>query len=75
MKSELNDYCFYFHHGYFHLLSSYFVAGPPFGSVMYQFVGMRPPFIVLTVIAALGGGTAGTLKREVVFFYSGFILV
>ncbi|XP_075879686.1 synaptic vesicular amine transporter-like [Nelusetta ayraudi] len=32
------------------------IAGPPFGSVMYQFVGMRPPFIVLTVVAVLGGG-------------------
>lgn len=40
-----------------HLLS-YSEAGPPFGSVMYQFVGMRPPFIVLTVVAVLGGGTS-----------------
>ncbi|KAF7654623.1 hypothetical protein LDENG_00066490, partial [Lucifuga dentata] len=33
------------------------IVGIPFGSVMYEFVGKSAPFVVLAVIAALGGGT------------------
>uniref|UniRef100_A0A8C4NYI8 Major facilitator superfamily (MFS) profile domain-containing protein n=1 Tax=Dicentrarchus labrax TaxID=13489 RepID=A0A8C4NYI8_DICLA len=33
------------------------IAGAPFGSVMYEFVGKMAPFLVLAVIAVLGGGT------------------
>ncbi|XP_075942752.1 synaptic vesicular amine transporter-like [Anarhichas minor] len=33
------------------------MAGAPFGSVMYQFVGKMAPFLVLAVIAVLAGGT------------------
>ncbi|XP_034534687.1 synaptic vesicular amine transporter-like [Notolabrus celidotus] len=32
------------------------IAGAPFGSVMFQFVGKMSPFLVLAVIAVLGGG-------------------
>ncbi|XP_060883008.1 synaptic vesicular amine transporter-like [Labrus mixtus] len=32
------------------------IAGAPFGSLMYQFVGKMSPFLVLAVIAVLGGG-------------------
>ncbi|XP_035510858.1 synaptic vesicular amine transporter-like [Morone saxatilis] len=32
------------------------IAGAPFGSVMYEFVGKMAPFLVLAVIAVLGGG-------------------
>ncbi|XP_068587577.1 synaptic vesicular amine transporter-like [Cebidichthys violaceus] len=32
------------------------IAGAPFGSVMYQFVGKMAPFLVLAVIAVLAGG-------------------
>ncbi|CAJ1075656.1 synaptic vesicular amine transporter-like [Xyrichtys novacula] len=32
------------------------IAGAPFGSVMYQFVGKMSPFLVLAAIAVLGGG-------------------
>ncbi|XP_029292953.1 synaptic vesicular amine transporter-like [Cottoperca gobio] len=32
------------------------IAGAPFGSLMYQFVGKMAPFLVLAVIAVLGGG-------------------
>nr|XP_046272556.1 synaptic vesicular amine transporter-like isoform X2 [Scatophagus argus] len=32
------------------------IAGAPFGSVMYQFVGKMAPFLVLAIIAVLGGG-------------------
>ncbi|XP_062295344.1 synaptic vesicular amine transporter-like [Scomber scombrus] len=32
------------------------VAGAPFGSVMYQFLGKMAPFLVLAAIALLGGG-------------------
>uniref|UniRef100_UPI0037E76F41 synaptic vesicular amine transporter-like n=1 Tax=Semicossyphus pulcher TaxID=241346 RepID=UPI0037E76F41 len=32
------------------------IGGAPFGSVMYQFVGKMSPFLVLAVIAVLGGG-------------------
>ncbi|XP_041812672.1 synaptic vesicular amine transporter-like [Chelmon rostratus] len=32
------------------------IAGAPFGSVMYQFVGKMAPFLVLAVIAMFGGG-------------------
>ncbi|XP_054464234.1 synaptic vesicular amine transporter-like [Anoplopoma fimbria] len=32
------------------------IAGAPFGSVMYQFVGKMAPFLILAVIAALAGG-------------------
>ncbi|XP_074552443.1 synaptic vesicular amine transporter-like [Halichoeres trimaculatus] len=37
-------------------LSLGLMAGAPFGSVMYQFVGKMSPFLVLAVIAVLGGG-------------------
>ncbi|XP_076607604.1 synaptic vesicular amine transporter-like [Chaetodon auriga] len=37
-------------------LSLGLIAGAPFGSVMYQFVGKMAPFLVLAVIAVLGGG-------------------
>uniref|UniRef100_A0A3Q3GWM4 Major facilitator superfamily (MFS) profile domain-containing protein n=1 Tax=Labrus bergylta TaxID=56723 RepID=A0A3Q3GWM4_9LABR len=32
------------------------IAGAPFGSLMYQFVGKMSPFLVLAVVAVLGGG-------------------
>ncbi|XP_041673398.1 synaptic vesicular amine transporter-like [Cheilinus undulatus] len=32
------------------------IAGAPFGSLMYQFVGKMSPFLVLAIIAMLGGG-------------------
>ncbi|XP_070778920.1 synaptic vesicular amine transporter-like [Enoplosus armatus] len=32
------------------------IAGAPFGSVMYQFVGKMAPFLVLAAVAVLGGG-------------------
>ncbi|XP_036945017.1 synaptic vesicular amine transporter-like isoform X2 [Acanthopagrus latus] len=32
------------------------IAGAPFGSVMYQYAGKMAPFLVLAVIAVLGGG-------------------
>ncbi|XP_049925252.1 synaptic vesicular amine transporter-like [Epinephelus moara] len=32
------------------------IAGAPFGSVMYQFLGKMAPFLVLAAIAVLGGG-------------------
>uniref|UniRef100_A0AAY5EQS5 Major facilitator superfamily (MFS) profile domain-containing protein n=1 Tax=Electrophorus electricus TaxID=8005 RepID=A0AAY5EQS5_ELEEL len=32
------------------------LVGPPFGSVMYEFVGKTAPFLVLAVLAVLDGG-------------------
>lgn len=32
------------------------VVGPPFGSVMYEFVGKTAPFLILAVLAVLDGG-------------------
>lgn len=31
-------------------------VGPPFGSVMYEFVGKTAPFLILAVLAVLDGG-------------------
>lgn len=31
-------------------------VGPPFGSVMYEFVGKSSPFLVLAALALLDGG-------------------
>ena len=31
-------------------------VGPPFGGVMYQFVGKEVPFLILAVLALLDGG-------------------
>ena len=39
------------------------IVGPPFGGVMYEFVGKASPFLVLSILALLDG-------RE----YLGFIL-
>uniref|UniRef100_A0A8C0H356 Solute carrier family 18 member A2 n=1 Tax=Chelonoidis abingdonii TaxID=106734 RepID=A0A8C0H356_CHEAB len=33
------------------------LVGPPFGSVMYEFVGKTAPFLVLAALALLDGGT------------------
>ncbi|MGH0179720.1 UNVERIFIED_CONTAM: hypothetical protein FKN15_002273 [Acipenser sinensis] len=34
------------------------LVGPPFGSVMYEFVGKTAPFLILAVLALLDGGVA-----------------
>ncbi|KAG9344615.1 hypothetical protein JZ751_011287 [Albula glossodonta] len=33
------------------------LVGPPFGSVMYEFVGKTAPFLILAVLAVLDGGS------------------
>uniref|UniRef100_A0A3P8YD52 Major facilitator superfamily (MFS) profile domain-containing protein n=1 Tax=Esox lucius TaxID=8010 RepID=A0A3P8YD52_ESOLU len=40
------------------------LVGPPFGSVMYEFVGKTAPFLILAVLAVLDGGNA-----PMFFFY------
>lgn len=32
-------------------------VGPPFGSVMYEFVGKTAPFLILAFLALFDGGT------------------
>ena len=33
----------------------YFAVGPPFGGVMYQFVGKEAPFLMLAALALIDG--------------------
>lgn len=37
-------------------LSFSLAVGPPFGSIMYEFVGKSSPFLVLAALALLDGG-------------------
>lgn len=41
-------------------------VGPPFGSVMYEFVGKTAPFLILAVLAVLDGGEL----IDICFFFS-----
>ncbi len=34
-----------------------FAVGPPFGGVMYEFVGKEAPFLILACLAVLDGST------------------
>ena len=36
--------------------------GPPFGGVMYQFVGKEVPFLILACLALLDGGECSSSK-------------
>lgn len=51
----------------YHISLSYHEAGAPFGSVMYQYVGKMAPFLVLAVIAVLGGGTVECCTQDQTF--------
>lgn len=37
-------------------LSLFLAVGPPFGSVLYEFVGKTAPFLVLAALVLLDGG-------------------
>lgn len=47
------------HCGFVHYspFSLFFTVGPPFGSVMYEFVGKTAPFLILAFLALFDGGT------------------
>ncbi|NXF90632.1 VMAT2 protein, partial [Eubucco bourcierii] len=46
------------------------LVGPPFGSIMYEFVGKSSPFLVLAALALLDGGlqNPSTLCKKILFF-------
>lgn len=52
-------------------------VGPPFGSVLYEFVGKTAPFLILAFIALFDGGTASqtSFQTQTPFFSLVLVLV
>lgn len=42
-------------------ISVSFTVGPPFGSVMYEYVGKTAPFLILAFLALFDGGSGNSL--------------